>query len=567
VTDDPIHTLERELLAAARRANQDLARHPATVDRVDRGNLPLRRALVFASVLVPVLVVLAVALVVRSASGGSHATGSSSASGPAPSTVLGVLRRPGVAPRGQALTTVERVARTVRDPTVTLQRASLRQIAVSVAPGATVPLDLTVVRAADGGRLIGLTVPAHSNSGQGTSQMMYVYADQADQAYSTVAQLRAGGIGAWLGQDRDGTEDYAVLVPDGVARVQLDVPGNPIARVHDNVAGFRLSNISASSLAKQLGMTWLDAAGRVVHRVDGVRLPGPAQLHAQVNASIRTLRAHLAVLRRRPTAADRAQWAALRDAAPPGATLITASARVARTTRTSGPIVVALVRETADGTAGVLIQTAHGGGCCTAPSQLLSLGDLSSESGPGGTSERLVLVPDEVRSVALHFRGRTVRANVIGNVAVLSGTGQLGVSASMTWYGAGGRLVRRVPAGLTDRPPPSHPAPPISSARVSGGETRRPARLCRARNRDKILAAARTALADPGVMAAGRPLLLAAQRSHEVREDLTLEQVLDMIVAIAAIDGNPEYLEPILQTTLDGLFVPTDAESRRTAAD
>lgn len=55
------------------------------------------------------------------------------------------------------------------------------------------------------------------------------------------------------------------------------------------------------------------------------------------------------------------------------------------------------------------------------------------------------------------------------------------------------------------------------------------------------------------VIAVGRPLLAAAQRSHEIREDLTLEQVLDMIVAIAKIHGDPRYLEPILQTTLDGL--------------
>ena len=58
------------------------------------------------------------------------------------------------------------------------------------------------------------------------------------------------------------------------------------------------------------------------------------------------------------------------------------------------------------------------------------------------------------------------------------------------------------------------------------------------------------------VMAAGRPLLLAAQRSEEVREGLTLEQVLDMIVAIASIHGAPDYLEPILQTALDGLRSP-----------
>jgi hypothetical protein len=55
------------------------------------------------------------------------------------------------------------------------------------------------------------------------------------------------------------------------------------------------------------------------------------------------------------------------------------------------------------------------------------------------------------------------------------------------------------------------------------------------------------------VMAAARPRLLAAQRSKEVREDLTLEQVLDMIVAIASIHGAPDYLKPILQAALGGL--------------
>jgi AcrR family transcriptional regulator len=58
------------------------------------------------------------------------------------------------------------------------------------------------------------------------------------------------------------------------------------------------------------------------------------------------------------------------------------------------------------------------------------------------------------------------------------------------------------------------------------------------------------------VTAAGRPLLLAAQRADEVREDLTLEQVLDMVVAIASIPGESDYLEPILQAALDGLHSP-----------
>jgi AcrR family transcriptional regulator len=55
------------------------------------------------------------------------------------------------------------------------------------------------------------------------------------------------------------------------------------------------------------------------------------------------------------------------------------------------------------------------------------------------------------------------------------------------------------------------------------------------------------------VIAAGEPLLAAAQRAHEVREDLTLDQVLDMVIAIAKIHGDPAYVEPILQTTLAGL--------------
>jgi AcrR family transcriptional regulator len=62
------------------------------------------------------------------------------------------------------------------------------------------------------------------------------------------------------------------------------------------------------------------------------------------------------------------------------------------------------------------------------------------------------------------------------------------------------------------------------------------------------------------VLAAGRPLLLAAQRSHEARDDLTLEQITDMVVAIAKIQGDTYYLEPILQAALDGLRPPSETE-------
>lgn len=58
------------------------------------------------------------------------------------------------------------------------------------------------------------------------------------------------------------------------------------------------------------------------------------------------------------------------------------------------------------------------------------------------------------------------------------------------------------------------------------------------------------------VLAAGRPLLEDAQRAREVRNDLTLEQIADMIVAMAQIQGDPRYLGPILQASLDGLRPP-----------
>jgi AcrR family transcriptional regulator len=55
------------------------------------------------------------------------------------------------------------------------------------------------------------------------------------------------------------------------------------------------------------------------------------------------------------------------------------------------------------------------------------------------------------------------------------------------------------------------------------------------------------------VLAAGRPLLAAAQESGEVRADLTLEQVLDMVIAVSTIRRDPAYVEPILQAALDGI--------------
>jgi AcrR family transcriptional regulator len=58
------------------------------------------------------------------------------------------------------------------------------------------------------------------------------------------------------------------------------------------------------------------------------------------------------------------------------------------------------------------------------------------------------------------------------------------------------------------------------------------------------------------VLAAAAPLLAAAQASGEIRADLTLEQVLELVLAVARVRGEASYVEPILDAALDGLRVP-----------
>ncbi|WP_435155204.1 TetR/AcrR family transcriptional regulator [Amycolatopsis sacchari] len=61
-------------------------------------------------------------------------------------------------------------------------------------------------------------------------------------------------------------------------------------------------------------------------------------------------------------------------------------------------------------------------------------------------------------------------------------------------------------------------------------------------------------------LAAARPLLTAAQDAAEIRADLTLEQIFDLVAAIAKISSDPRYLEPMLRTMLDGLRTPAAAQ-------
>jgi len=55
------------------------------------------------------------------------------------------------------------------------------------------------------------------------------------------------------------------------------------------------------------------------------------------------------------------------------------------------------------------------------------------------------------------------------------------------------------------------------------------------------------------ILRAGQPLLRASQASGTVRDDLTIQQVIDMVAAIGNIPGDETYRAPILQAALDAL--------------
>jgi AcrR family transcriptional regulator len=58
------------------------------------------------------------------------------------------------------------------------------------------------------------------------------------------------------------------------------------------------------------------------------------------------------------------------------------------------------------------------------------------------------------------------------------------------------------------------------------------------------------------VLAAGEPLLKAAQKSGEIRKDLDLGQILEMVIAVGKIRGDDAFVAPILDAALDGLRPP-----------
>jgi AcrR family transcriptional regulator len=61
------------------------------------------------------------------------------------------------------------------------------------------------------------------------------------------------------------------------------------------------------------------------------------------------------------------------------------------------------------------------------------------------------------------------------------------------------------------------------------------------------------------VVAAAEPLLAAAQQAGEVTATISLDQILDLVVAIAKVPGDQSYREPMLEAALGGLHRVTPA--------
>ncbi|GJF26830.1 MULTISPECIES: TetR/AcrR family transcriptional regulator [Streptomyces] len=69
-------------------------------------------------------------------------------------------------------------------------------------------------------------------------------------------------------------------------------------------------------------------------------------------------------------------------------------------------------------------------------------------------------------------------------------------------------------------------------------------------------------------IAAGEPLFRAAQRSGEVRDDVSLGQILDGLVALAGIDNGPDFPGALIRILLAGLHPnPHTTDGSQTASE
>lgn len=464
MSDDPIAVLERELVAAASRQAAPASRPPAPGRR--RGFTNLRAAATAAAVLVPVLIV-AAALMLTGAPQRSGQAGSSGR--PTLTGVLAVLRRP---QRPSDLMGVK-VSSVAGSPNQ-VQRKLLRRVLVRFGTGAVVPVQLVVTRPRPGAALRLATAASVSQASGGESSSIIFFS-----VGQTAAQLVRRGMVTGVSGGTGHGIDVVVIVPDGVVRVVYASSGGVTraATVQDNAAGLLLPSARFFSHAS---ITWYGSGGRVIARVAPqaplpsaptptspiTSLPGPATI--------------LGVLRRPQTPAD---LVPRRIAAPmlPGASRTAGQGvaqiileRLARVTswgeriwvalsrppspaeirRLRPPLRAAAEREARAGDT-IAILTAHGG-AGGIPIKAIENGQAQFaqvEAGSRGGSpvEVISVVPDGVSQVVYELnpasqarRPLTARVRVKNNVAAVRVAGaSVNQPRSVTWYGPGGRLVKR----------------------------------------------------------------------------------------------------------------------------
>jgi hypothetical protein len=461
MVDDPLLTLEHELIRAAER--QVAMAEPGA------RRLQLRRhisgGLAVAMAVIPVLVVGGAVIALRS---GGRSLASAGQPGGSPfAAILGVVRRP--------QTAADRPAWLVRFaprafhrqyPRATFQPGLMRRVDVPLAgggPGQSLPIELVFARGIERspGERLQLVAPAIAGGLAPRTPIFY-----APALGVTAAEVADRGLYEVVYTNiRTGSEAIDI-VPDGVAAVSLSVPGQrPIrSAVHDNVAGFLVPGerfaISNAGVARTI--TWYGQDGRVLRTI------GPAPSRDQLHA----LEALLPVLRRRQTAADRpsALVGLLTARAPEalyGAPMQRLMRRAAVTPWGARVYVVPVVPpasprvlpglsrlggllfdERSAPNAGLFFRIGDQFGCCATPA-MLAAGDVVVQSPlhsgspglPGRELRILAIVPGGVARVVFSCGpGYNLTARVRGDVAAVQSRRvgfDLG-SMTMTWYNRAG---------------------------------------------------------------------------------------------------------------------------------
>jgi hypothetical protein len=264
--DDPIGALEAELVAAARRR--------ALGSSGTRWRPSFGGVMAAAAAAVAIVVALG-AVVLLGGHGGSRSTGAQTAAPAKPLVqILGVLRT------GQAEPIA--VARALRQVDVFGRRLYGHGATISLLHSAAVPL------AAGAGLLLDVrlaplrSTPRRAAVGRAT-ELLWLYVGRRLTGLANAEQLANQGL---LGVERvsHGGVHVALIVPDGVARVQVQVPGERVlaAAVLDNVAQFKVPANRFVMLTVDSRMVWYAADGAVLRRVRR----HPKVLHMTATATV-----------------------------------------------------------------------------------------------------------------------------------------------------------------------------------------------------------------------------------------------------------------------------------------